>query len=174
MDNNFDFTNEKTFKEDTIKGLLEKLRALREGLGETYMVKILTKIWPTKDGSDKNIAYAIAIAQMILNPKYDKITMSNTAIKYKIAKIYSEDETSSIEKEKSNEESNNVEKKPVRKCKNISKKISKTKSGRVEDQEELPEDLKEAEKEPEDNNSNNIEKEPVRKHKNISKQFGKA
>ncbi|KAF0332826.1 hypothetical protein F8M41_020104 [Gigaspora margarita] len=166
MDNNFDFTNEKTFKE-----LLEKIRSLRGTLttkiksstffvfgnllepinnhalpetvlkwkrsektkacyrrlfdevddsGVTYIVKILTKIWPFRDSFEENIAYAIAVAQVMLNLKYEKITMSDTAIKHKIAKNLnilkhntgfslssSEDET---EKEKSNKEFDNVEK----------------------------------------------------------------
>ncbi|KAF0489521.1 hypothetical protein F8M41_022087 [Gigaspora margarita] len=84
------------------------------------MVKILTKIWPSGDGSEENVAYAIAAAQAMLNSKYEKITMSDTAIKHKIAKNLdilkhntgfslssSEDET---ENEKFNEESDNIEK----------------------------------------------------------------
>ncbi|KAF0478846.1 hypothetical protein F8M41_023940 [Gigaspora margarita] len=103
--------------------------------------------------------------------------MSNTAIKYKIAKNLnilkhntgfslssSKDKTGSIEKD--NEESINVEKEPVRKHKNISKKLSKIyKRPRVEnskeeqeDQEKLPNDLKEDEKESEDNYSYNVKK----------------
>ena len=54
--------------------------------GVTYMVKILTKIWPSGDGSEENVAYAIAVAQAMLNPKYEKITISDTDIKHKIAK----------------------------------------------------------------------------------------
>lgn len=53
---------------------------------ETYMTKILNKIWPTGDASEENIAYAIAVAQTMLNPKYDKITISDNAVKYKIAR----------------------------------------------------------------------------------------
>ncbi|KAF0356613.1 hypothetical protein F8M41_014730 [Gigaspora margarita] len=84
------------------------------------MVKISTKIWPSGDGSEENVAYAIAVAQAMLNPKYEKITMFDTTIKHMTAKNLdilkhnkrfllssSEDET---EKEKSNEESDNVEK----------------------------------------------------------------
>ncbi|KAF0384567.1 hypothetical protein F8M41_011589 [Gigaspora margarita] len=147
------------------------------------MVKILNKIWPTRNGSDKNVAYAIAVAQTILNPKYDKITMSDTAIKYKIAKNLnilkhntgfllssSKDETGSIEKD--NEKSNNVKKEPVRKPKNILKKLKNSKE-EWEDQEELLEDPKEAEKKPEANYFYNVEKELVRKNKNISKKFSK-
>ncbi|KAF0480272.1 hypothetical protein F8M41_023768 [Gigaspora margarita] len=87
------------------------------------MVKILTKIWSTGDSSDKNLVYAIAIAQMMLNPKYDKIMIFDTAIKYKIAKNLNilkhntgfslssfEDKKGSIKKEKSNKVSNNIEK----------------------------------------------------------------
>jgi len=50
------------------------------------MVKILKKVFPSGDGSQENVAYAIAVAQAMLNPKYNKITMSDTAIKSKIAK----------------------------------------------------------------------------------------
>ncbi|KAF0479670.1 hypothetical protein F8M41_023799 [Gigaspora margarita] len=133
--------------------LLEKLRALRDTLTtkiksstffvfgnllepinnkdseDTYIVKILTKIWSSRDGFDENIAYAIAIAQMMLNPKYDKIIISNTTIKYKIAKnlTYKRPRVENSEKEQ-------------------------------EDQEDLPENLKETEKEQEDNESNNAKK----------------
>ncbi|KAF0483953.1 hypothetical protein F8M41_023159 [Gigaspora margarita] len=106
------------------------------------MVKILTKIWPSGDGSEENIAYAIAVAQAMLNPKYEKITMSDTAIKHKIAK-------------------------------NLTYKRPRVETSEREDQEDSPEDLKEAKQEPEDNDSNNVKKEPVRKNKNISKKFSK-
>ncbi|KAF0543591.1 hypothetical protein F8M41_003556 [Gigaspora margarita] len=169
MNNNFDFTNEKTFKE-----LLEKIRALRGTLTTkiksstffifgTLLEQINYRASPER-GSEENVVYAIAIAQAMLNLKYEKITMSDTAINHKIAKNLDilkynmgfslssfEDET---EKEKSNEESDNVKKEPVRKCK-INRRISarhikakKTSEEEQEDQEDSPEDLKEAEQEP--------------------------
>ncbi|KAF0517319.1 hypothetical protein F8M41_016932 [Gigaspora margarita] len=127
----------------------------------TYMVKILTKIWPSGDGSKENVVYAIAVAQAMLNLKYEKITMSNTVIKHKIAKNLdilkhntgfslssSKDET---EKEKSNKESDNVEK-------TYKRPRVETSEEEREDQEDSLEDPKEAEQEPEDNDSNNVEK----------------
>ncbi|KAF0497515.1 hypothetical protein F8M41_020693 [Gigaspora margarita] len=90
--------------------------------------------------------------------------MSDTAIKHMIAKNLnilkynkgfslssSEDET---EKEKSNEESDNVEKT----YKRPRVEFSEEEREDQEDQEESPEDLKEAELEPEDNDSNNVKK----------------
>ncbi|CAG8477869.1 1688_t:CDS:1, partial [Scutellospora calospora] len=53
---------------------------------ETYMSQILKRIWPSGDASKENIAYAIAVTQTMLNPKYDKITMSDTAVKNLITK----------------------------------------------------------------------------------------
>ncbi|CAG8525468.1 10607_t:CDS:1, partial [Scutellospora calospora] len=53
---------------------------------ETYMSQILKRIWPSGDASKENIAYAIAITQTMLNPKYDKIMMSDTAVKNLIKK----------------------------------------------------------------------------------------
>ncbi|KAF0521880.1 hypothetical protein F8M41_015659 [Gigaspora margarita] len=96
------------------------------------MVKILTKIWPSGDGSEENVAYAIAIAQAMLNPKYEKITVSDTAIKHMIAK-------------------NLTYKRPR-------VEISEEEREDQENQKESPEDPKEAELEPEDNDFNNVEK----------------
>jgi hypothetical protein len=53
---------------------------------ETYMSQILKRIWPSGDASKENIAYAIAVTQTMLNPKYDKITMSDTVVKTLITK----------------------------------------------------------------------------------------
>lgn len=47
---------------------------------------ILDKIWPDDDASTDSLAYAIAVSQTMLNPKYDKITMSDTAVKKLVSK----------------------------------------------------------------------------------------
>ena len=73
-------------KSDKTKACYQRLFDEVEDSEETYMVKILKKVFPSGDGSPENAAYAIAVAQAMLNPKYDKITMSDTAIKSKIAK----------------------------------------------------------------------------------------
>ncbi|KAF0482711.1 hypothetical protein F8M41_023375 [Gigaspora margarita] len=163
-------------RSEKIKACYRRLFNEVDDSGVTYMVKILTKIWPSGDSFEENVAYAIAVAQAILNPKYKKIMMSDTVIKHKIAKnldilkhntgfslLSSEDET---EKEKSNKKSDNVEK-------TYKRPIVETTEEEQEDQEDSPKDLKEAEQVPEDNDSNNVKKEPVRKNKNISKKFSK-
>jgi hypothetical protein len=73
-------------KSDKTKACYRRLFDEVEDSEETYMVKILKKVFPSGDGSQENVAYAIAVAQAMLNPKYNKITMSDTAIKSKIAK----------------------------------------------------------------------------------------
>ena len=73
-------------KSDKTKACYRRLFDEVEDSEETYMVKILKKVFPSGDSSQENVAYAIAVAQAMLNPKYNKITMSDTAIKSKIAK----------------------------------------------------------------------------------------
>ena len=50
------------------------------------MTRILSKLWPDDDTSLENIAYAIAVSQSMLNPKYNKITISDTFVKKLLAK----------------------------------------------------------------------------------------
>ncbi|RIB07652.1 hypothetical protein C2G38_2213869 [Gigaspora rosea] len=161
MDNSFDITNDKAFKEDTIKGaakaliekaiypensqikseaekyLLQKIRSLQgtltnkiketlfsvygnliepinnkakpdevimwkkstktnkcyqklfeeleEDSDDTYMNRILHKIWPDGKAPPEKIAYAIAVCQTMLNPKNKIITMSDHVVKKLIA-----------------------------------------------------------------------------------------
>ncbi|RIB01834.1 hypothetical protein C2G38_2229533 [Gigaspora rosea] len=161
MDNSFDITNDKAFKEDTIKGaakalikkaiypensqikskaekyLLQKIRSLRGMLtnkiketlfsvygnlikpinnkakpdevimwkkltktnecyqklfeefekdsDDTYMNRILHKIWPDGKAPPEKIAYTIAVCQTMLNPKNKIITMSDYVVKKLIA-----------------------------------------------------------------------------------------
>jgi hypothetical protein len=59
---------------------------VEEGSEETYITKILKKIWPGEDASIENVSFAIAVAQTILNPDYDKITISDTVIKKLMAR----------------------------------------------------------------------------------------
>ncbi|KAF0332819.1 hypothetical protein F8M41_020222 [Gigaspora margarita] len=97
----------------------------------------------------------------MLNPKYEKITISDFFFKHKIAKnldiliFFTGFSLSSSEDEPENEKSiffsDNVEK-------TYKRPKVETSEEEQEDQEELPEDLKEAEQKPEDNDSNNVEK----------------
>ena len=59
---------------------------VEENSEETYMSQILKRIWPSGDASKENIAYAIAVTQTMLNLKYDKIMMSDIAVKSLITK----------------------------------------------------------------------------------------
>jgi hypothetical protein len=53
---------------------------------DTFMSRILEKIWPSGDSSNHQVAYAIAVCQMVLDTKYEKITISENVIKHKIAR----------------------------------------------------------------------------------------
>jgi hypothetical protein len=53
---------------------------------ETFMSCILGKIWPSGDTSNQQVAYAIAVCQMILDTSYEKITISENVIKNKLAR----------------------------------------------------------------------------------------
>ena len=50
-------------------------KEIEEGSEETYIARILKKIWPDEDSSEENVAYAIAVAHTILNPGYGKMKM---------------------------------------------------------------------------------------------------
>ncbi|RIB12947.1 hypothetical protein C2G38_2041384, partial [Gigaspora rosea] len=56
-------------------------KEIEEGSEETYIARVLKKIWPEEDASEENVAYAIAVAQTILNPDYDKLTIEENVIK---------------------------------------------------------------------------------------------
>jgi hypothetical protein len=53
---------------------------------DTFMAKILGKIWPSEDATNEQVAYAIAVCQTILDKKYEKITISESVVKNKIAR----------------------------------------------------------------------------------------
>ncbi|RIB01278.1 hypothetical protein C2G38_2231349 [Gigaspora rosea] len=117
MDNSFDITNDKAFKEDMIKGaakaLIEKaiysknsqikseaekykstktnecyqklFEELEKDSDDTYMNRILHKIWPDSKAPPEKIAYAIAVCQTMLNPKNKIIMISDHIVKKLIA-----------------------------------------------------------------------------------------
>ncbi|RIB28909.1 hypothetical protein C2G38_2156740 [Gigaspora rosea] len=58
---------------------------LEEDSDETYMTRILNKIWLDSKAPPEKIAYAIANCQTILNPKNKIITMSDYIVKKLIA-----------------------------------------------------------------------------------------
>ncbi|RIB12103.1 hypothetical protein C2G38_2201588 [Gigaspora rosea] len=90
---------------------------LEEDSDDTYMNRILHKIWPDGKAPPEKIAYAIAVCQTMLNPKNKIITMSNHVVKKLIAinlnKLEygrhfsissSEDETSKEDRDKTSKE----------------------------------------------------------------------
>ncbi|KAF0474832.1 hypothetical protein F8M41_024633 [Gigaspora margarita] len=116
----------------TIECYQKLFEELEEGLDDTYINRILHKIWPDGNAPPEKIAYAIAICQTMLNPKNKIIMMSDHIIKKLIAinlnklkycKHFSisssEDETSQEDRDKSddnNSENDNTEQ--GSKCKN--------------------------------------------------------
>ncbi|RIB08030.1 hypothetical protein C2G38_2212698 [Gigaspora rosea] len=113
-----------------------------EDSDDTYMNRILHKIWPDGKAPPEKIAYAIAVCQTMLNPKNKIITMSDHVVKKLIAinlnKLEygghfsissSEDETSKEDRDKSDDndsENNNTEQGSKRKNNsNYSDKVNK-------------------------------------------------
>jgi hypothetical protein len=48
---------------------------------DTYMSRILSKVWPDKLPTNIKMAYAIAVCQIMLNDYYEKLTMSEDTVK---------------------------------------------------------------------------------------------
>ena len=93
--NQLEYINNKASSEEVLKQKKsEKTRAcykklfdeVEEDSEDTYMTRILSKVWPDDNASLDNIAYAIAVSQTMLSPKYDKITISDNVVKRLIAK----------------------------------------------------------------------------------------
>ena len=56
-------------KSEKTKTSYKKLfKEVQEDPEDTYMTRILSKLWPDDDASLENIVYAIAISQSMLNP----------------------------------------------------------------------------------------------------------
>jgi hypothetical protein len=53
---------------------------------DTYMVRILGKVWPSKMPRNIQMAYAMAICQIMLNEYYVKLTMSEETVKKRVRK----------------------------------------------------------------------------------------
>ncbi|RIB14404.1 hypothetical protein C2G38_2195255 [Gigaspora rosea] len=111
-------------------------KEIEEGSLETYIARVLKKIWPEEDASEENVVYAIAVAQTILNPDYGKLnnrrkchkeigckTFSNDPLSNPCSEVDSCDEESDKFKEPI---SNKVEIEKVYKRKNNSKLSEKT------------------------------------------------
>ncbi|KAF0332788.1 hypothetical protein F8M41_020789 [Gigaspora margarita] len=132
-----------------------------EDSGVTYIVKMLTKIWPSGDSSEENVVYPIAVAQVMLNPKYKKIMMSDTAIKHKIAKNLAKSGNLQRRAGRSGRIARSLKEakqEPKNNDSNNDKKIykrSRVETSKIEwdDQDDLSDDLKEAKNEPENNDS---------------------
>ncbi|KAF0473739.1 hypothetical protein F8M41_024867 [Gigaspora margarita] len=69
----------------TIECYQKLFEELEEGSDNTYMNRILHKIWPDGNALPEKIVYAIAICQTMLNPKNKIIMMSDHIIKKLIA-----------------------------------------------------------------------------------------
>lgn len=53
---------------------------------DTYMSRILSKVWPSKLPSNIKLAYAMAVCQIMLNDYYEKLTMSEDTVKDRLRK----------------------------------------------------------------------------------------
>ena len=73
-------------KSEKTRACYKKLFDKINNTKDTYMERILEKIWPSGDASEEKIAYAIAVCQTVLNPKNKILTMSEDIIKPLIAK----------------------------------------------------------------------------------------
>jgi len=55
--------------------------AISSDPNDTYMFRILSKVWSDKLPTNIKMAYAIAVCQIMLNNYYEKLTMSKDTIK---------------------------------------------------------------------------------------------
>ncbi|KAF0416569.1 hypothetical protein F8M41_007405 [Gigaspora margarita] len=69
----------------TIENYQKLFKELEEGSDNTYMNRILYKIWPDGNALPEKIAYTIAICQTMLNPKNKIIMMLDHIVKKLIA-----------------------------------------------------------------------------------------
>ena len=67
------------------KKCYEKLfKNIEEGSEDTYMTRILERIWPTGGASNENAAYAIAVCQTMLNPNIKTLAISEKIIQQRV------------------------------------------------------------------------------------------
>jgi hypothetical protein len=52
----------------------------------THMSKILVKVWPNVEPSKIKAAYAVSVCQIMLNERYEKLTMSEDIVKKRLNK----------------------------------------------------------------------------------------
>src|SRR5260363_23276 len=52
----------------------------------TFISRILTKVWPKGDAEDNLLAFAIGVVQALLSYKYEKITIDEKVMKDRIEK----------------------------------------------------------------------------------------
>ena len=75
-------------RSDKVKKCYTKLfNLMKECQPTTYIAHILTKVWESKNVSQINIAYAIAICKTFLNPKIEYIQISEIVINLKFNNI---------------------------------------------------------------------------------------
>ena len=48
---------------------------------DTYVVRILNRIWPSGETTDHKTTYTMAVYQSILSPNYEKLTISEDIVK---------------------------------------------------------------------------------------------
>ena len=53
---------------------------------DTFISRILTKVWPKGDAEDNLLAFAIGVVQALLSHKYEKITIDEKVMKDRIEK----------------------------------------------------------------------------------------
>src|SRR5260364_299095 len=53
---------------------------------DTFISRILTKVWPKRDAEDNLLAFAIGVVQALLSHKYEKITIDEKVMKDRIEK----------------------------------------------------------------------------------------
>jgi hypothetical protein len=65
--------------------LFDKINT-RDPNSDTYMQKILSKIWPSESPSNNKVAYAISVCQIMLSSHYEKLIMSEDIVKNRLKK----------------------------------------------------------------------------------------
>ncbi|RIB10609.1 hypothetical protein C2G38_2264029 [Gigaspora rosea] len=68
-----------------MKECFQKLfTAMFSNPNDTYMFRILSKVWPDKLQTNIEMAYAIAVCQIMLHNYYEKLTMSEDTVKNRL------------------------------------------------------------------------------------------
>src|SRR5690242_17211174 len=68
------------------KNLFKPIDSTNSEQTQTYMEKILERLWPGALPSNIKLAYAISVCEIMLSPHYEKLTMSKNIVKSRLAK----------------------------------------------------------------------------------------